>query len=208
MKLEDNIAKSIKDYPSLFKDSNWEKSRIKVLDHLFLTIGNGFEWTLDGYLAESVCKKKGRGFKKPEKYGKEKFSWRPDQSWFDSKIYGDVKWEKEIEALIKENPKFSGLLSIEERSDYIPTPYPVCEYSAIITAPENIKLDWLLGAIETAEWAKSFYDGPPQQVMKSNLIMTEKISELSVHKHVNKQLKIICKALTRLNLIKKTLYKI
>jgi hypothetical protein len=207
MKLEDAIAKSIYNYPSLFKDSNWEKSRIKVLDHLFLTIGNGYEW-YDGYLTERVGKKVGRGYKKPEKYGKQKFTQRPDEVFFTKPVYREASWSEEMKILIKDNPKFSGLLEMEERSDYIPTPYPVCEYSAIITAPDNIRSDWLAGAIETAEWAKSFHEGPPAQVMASKFIRTEGISGKAAKTHINRQLTTICKALSQLRLIEKKLKKI
>lgn len=34
---------SIKTYPGLYKDVDYEKSKMKVLDHVFFTIGNGLE---------------------------------------------------------------------------------------------------------------------------------------------------------------------
>lgn len=44
MKLDNYIAQSIRAYPDLYRDITYEKSRVKVLDHLFLVIGNGLVW--------------------------------------------------------------------------------------------------------------------------------------------------------------------
>lgn len=81
MKLHDHICKSICDWPTLYLLDNFESSKIRVLDHLFGTLGNGVEWAhtknpkQGGYMCEDRHRKvKGeyvRIFDKP--YGKEKF---------------------------------------------------------------------------------------------------------------------------------------
>ena len=197
MTLDDSVRKSIFEYPSLFKDMDYAKSRIKVLDHLFLVIGNGYEW-YDGYLAASVCKKKGRGFKKPENYGKEKFTKKLDEAYFKTTTYRMFDHHPEILKLIKENPTFGDLGKIEDRSLYLPTPYPVCEYSAIVTAPANIRPDWLAGAIETTEWALSFYTGPDELLRQLSYQKTMNYKPEVLTKLATKHTEILWKALNNL----------
>lgn len=48
--LEQNIINSIVRYPTLFRQNNWENSRLLVLHHMFMVGGNGLEWTKDGIL--------------------------------------------------------------------------------------------------------------------------------------------------------------
>jgi len=87
MLLEHQIDKSIYTYPSLYKAHDRRTSRLLVLDHLFNTIGNGYEWanTKDpakgGYLTEPNSRKLHgdwvRNYDLP--YGKEKFQPLPEQ---------------------------------------------------------------------------------------------------------------------------------
>jgi hypothetical protein len=43
MKIKDFISKSIQEYPLLYKDVNYEKSKLKVLNQLFFCV-----WQWDG----------------------------------------------------------------------------------------------------------------------------------------------------------------
>lgn len=43
MKIADYISKCIQLYPTLYKDIDYNKSKLKVLNHIFFTIGNGME---------------------------------------------------------------------------------------------------------------------------------------------------------------------
>ena len=43
MKIADYISKSIQEYPLMYKDVDYEKSKLKVLNHIFFTNGNGLE---------------------------------------------------------------------------------------------------------------------------------------------------------------------
>ena len=47
MELEKYIFTKILRWPKLYKFKTFEKSRLFVLDHIFLVIGNGMEWTKD-----------------------------------------------------------------------------------------------------------------------------------------------------------------
>ena len=62
MKLKDFVAKNIWEYPSLFKDVDYEKSEIKVLCQVFFTCGNGME------LAHTKDPKKGGYYVSPNNY--------------------------------------------------------------------------------------------------------------------------------------------
>jgi len=53
MKLEDHVRWAIYNYPTLFRDRDYTKSRLLVLNQLFLVIGNGYEWCPDGYLVDA-----------------------------------------------------------------------------------------------------------------------------------------------------------
>src|SRR6185503_18150433 len=44
MNMEDFVFSSIYNYPSLYYSSSFEESKIRVLDHVFLVIGNGIEF--------------------------------------------------------------------------------------------------------------------------------------------------------------------
>lgn len=94
MKLEDFVAKSIYEFPTLYKDVDYQKSRLKVLGHVFLTCGNGFDlaYTKDpskgGYYTYAKHRKRKleylRCYDAP--YGKDKFPALPDD-FFDVPIF-------------------------------------------------------------------------------------------------------------------------
>jgi len=95
MKVSDFISQSIQTYPSLYKDVDYERSKLKVLCHTFFTIGNGMEMaeTEDpkqgGYVVEPKHKKNEDGdwervLDKP--YGKERYKKLP-KDYFESVIF-------------------------------------------------------------------------------------------------------------------------
>ena len=95
MKVSDYISKSIQEYPSLYKDVDYEKSKLKVLCQAFFTIGNGLEFadtenTLEGgYVVDPKMKKDKRGEWiriKDKPYGTEKYKPLPE-GYFDSVVY-------------------------------------------------------------------------------------------------------------------------
>jgi len=80
MYLDEHVASSIKQFPSLYKCGNWELSRLHVLNQLFLAIGNGYEWAhtkntkKGGYLTEPTYYKWRGGWKRKYDlpYGRER----------------------------------------------------------------------------------------------------------------------------------------
>lgn len=94
MKLKDYIDTSILEYATLFRFKNYEDSRLRVLDHIFLCYGTALEWHTDGFLAYHSHKGKFQ-IRKPKKIPENFFS---DDLW---EI--DIKKEdlKEIKALLK-----------------------------------------------------------------------------------------------------------
>lgn len=212
MKLEDSIAKSIFKYPGLYKDANWEKSRRKVLSHLFLTAGNGLDWH-DGFLTSEFdydpdTDKLKRV--KLKKYGKEKFDWRPTQKWFDEPIYRDLFKDarqnkqliKVFKAAIKEHPKFEGINLLKEENRHTWKPYPLSEFSEF-DYPQNVRPDWLNGALEILTEALKFWN-EPTPVLERDSHIKEIIEAKMIGPHVitrvaNDQIKLIEKYLKKLH---------
>ena len=79
MKLEDYIKRSISEYPSLYAGVDYESSRLKVLEQIFLVNGNGIEWAntgnpkTGGYAVDpQYVRRKGEWHRLKDKpYGKE-----------------------------------------------------------------------------------------------------------------------------------------
>jgi hypothetical protein len=94
MKVKDYISKSIQEYPSLYKSSTYEDSKLLVMNHVFFTNGNGVEFAQTekpeegGYCVDPKHKKvKGEWERKIDKpYGKEKSKKIP-AGYFDDVIY-------------------------------------------------------------------------------------------------------------------------
>lgn len=85
MKIADYISKLIQEYPGLYKDVDYEKSKLKVLCDIFFTIGNGLK------MAEIDMHRNG-GYVVSPKYKKDK---KADE-WFrvKDKLYGVDKYKK------------------------------------------------------------------------------------------------------------------
>jgi len=110
MKIADYISKSIQEYPSLYKDVDYEKSKLKVLCQIFFTNGNGLEMAETdnpkegGYVVEPKHKK----YKKTDDwirikdkpYGKEKYKPIPD-GYFESITYYVYASEHPIETIYR-----------------------------------------------------------------------------------------------------------
>lgn len=96
MKIKDYISKSIQEYPSLYKDVDYEKSKLKVLNQIFFVIGNGLSMAHTdnpkegGYVVEPKHKKDketGEYIRRTDKpYGKEKFKAIP-KGYFENVVY-------------------------------------------------------------------------------------------------------------------------
>ncbi len=158
MKLQDHINQSIREYPSLFKAENMDKSSILVLNHLFLINGNGYEW-FDGYLAEHTQET-------PEPYGKIKskplldtfFEMTKDMYKYQritKSAFDLLDNDKEFNVVKRGNNYYSRYLCRPISCNY--TPYPLCEYAKLNNIPDDIRQDWLDGAKKIAKVTLAFF---------------------------------------------------
>jgi hypothetical protein len=146
MKLNTLICSAILNYPSLHKDENFHKSKLKVLDHLYFVIGNGFRWK-NGQLVELSF-----GTREPRII----VTHLPEEFFTDYKILR--KDRHGIPNYSIENGFLKETRWWEENSYYPVHFYPLCEnYSNVFLIPDNVKKDYMEGAIFVTAEAKKFY---------------------------------------------------
>jgi len=136
--LDQLIIDMILDYPILYKDINYERSRNKVLNQLFFVIGNGLEWR-NGVLVEIYDDNETPRLsdrKIPENY-------------FDIQIFSS-----EPVSLMGEN------IYLELCSKHDLDIYPICKYSKICNIPNDIQDDFREGALEAISVALDFFNTP------------------------------------------------
>ena len=165
MDVETTIKNSLLMHPTV------EHNRLSVLNHLFLVIGNGYEWK-KGELVE-VGKRKGNATieKAILKIVTSNLAKDNLRTWFDvGELLGNGHGENEDYAFdflserLTNDIKNSIILTfdIENRmKDMTPysdlkkfpfTFYPICEYSELCNLPKDIKPDWLAAAKEIYEF--------------------------------------------------------
>lgn len=202
MKISDYISKTIQEYPSLYKDENYEKSKLKVLDHIFFTIGNGVE------IAETINPEDGGYMTKPiydseyeripdKLYGSETYKPLPDD-YFETVIYSILASENPLE-ITKRTTNYGDkiyfrykkfkhkhqepILFIEENKDIL-EPYPICFGFSIVDKifSENIFIqdDWMKELIVLCERTLEYFNIKTQYI---NNIYYPKIS--SIEKDLN-----------------------
>ena len=148
--LEGHIRWAVWNYPALYRRESYEASRMGVLDHLFLVIGNGYEWDVRrGILVDGVTHKNmghdviPASFFKRQLYELLNVNWhewnktaRKPKFWYMTEHSGLV-----FEAT---SPKRAGqyadrfgidehhhAMSASARGDES-SPYPLCDYSALV----------------------------------------------------------------------------
>lgn len=91
MYLKDLVLHNIGEYPNLFKDKDYQASKLKVYNHLFLVRGNGYKWAVSkngqkGYLTQPKFNKiRGEYIKKADlPYGKHKFKIPSEEELFNN----------------------------------------------------------------------------------------------------------------------------
>ena len=165
MKLKDSIINSIRNYPLLYKAENYKKSEIAVLNHLFLVIGNGYEW-FDGYLKDDIEKDLlyGKKTSKPLKKGffktREYHYRRIRKSMYEFSIKNKKSLLQDnyidFEYVKKGNYYYSR--SGKDIVGYTFSPYPICEYSGFLSMPDDVRPDWLKGAIKIVKLTLNYYN--------------------------------------------------
>lgn len=134
MKLSNQVAQSIRAYPILYRDVTYEKSRLKVLNHLFLAVGNGFGW-VKGELVE---------FRPEPKTKKVSVRRTFPPTYFTDSLMVDFRDLGERDTFSREAWH----------------PYDLCEYSRLFTIPDDVQDDWLSGALEAHGATEEFYSRP------------------------------------------------
>lgn len=149
MQLDETILISVQFYPGI------SPTRENVLNHLFFTIGNGYEW-VDG---ELICDEdRFVGVDPIEHQAEWASNFCGQQGWGEDdfrRMMGEalpIIETAEERASTKWYPHEFDLLGLGDvdepvsyNSSFI---YPICRYSRIHSIPDDVKDDWLLGAVE------------------------------------------------------------
>lgn len=192
MKIADYISKSIQEYPSLYKDIDYEKSKLHVLDHIFFTVGNGLDMAetendLDGgYIVDPIFEKNRNDDwirVKDKPYGEETYKKIPDD-YFDSIIYYVNSTEKPIDInvikkpfskddiLIRYNKKVDSFFSepklfkAENKNPF--SPYPISKNCSIACEiyDKNLFLqkDWIDELVFLCEKTLEYFNDESQYI--------------------------------------------
>lgn len=158
-------------YPSLFVDE------ADVLDHLFFTIGNGYEW-VEGQLVD-VCEERDDQYvERTQKKRIERAHKRLADALND---HGEdcslVPYYREELALAKKSPAAQRTAERRQRLQRAKNPignkrtqvyildkdgklkryvYPICEYAYIVSIPDDVQPDWF----KAAQTALKLIGGP------------------------------------------------
>ena len=191
MKVNDYISKHIQEYPSLYKDVDYEKSKLKVLNQVFFVIGNGIEFAdtevpeQGGYAIEPKYKRDKKSDEwiriKDKPYGKEKC--KPlTQEYFDDIIYSITSLEKPKEIKITKTPYDTYVryrfkksdsdirkpILVEQNSTYDFRPYPFSKnYSLACNVYYNnlfLQDDWMIELIGLCKRALQFYTNETEYI--------------------------------------------
>lgn len=147
--VERAIFRAYAEYPTLYGRSPW--SRWHILEHLFVTNGNGFEWE-KGMLVE-VCR---RGRPTPLKDVRfrtgqdevERWAQR-DQEQDGSMLASIERWRKLGEQSPYEELFDPAHHEAEWATKGPPTQmYPLCEYAELLNVPDDVHADWLAAAFD------------------------------------------------------------
>lgn len=191
MKVADFISKSIQEYPSLYKDVNYEKSKMKVLDHVFFTIGNGMKIAepADGEAGGYVVSPKYKRDRitdewvrrKDKPYGKEKYKKLPSD-YFDSVVYYVYGSDRPLDTIVRKDDSYSDSVYLRfpkrsEEKNREPrlykaesigpfSPYPFSKgYSIACAVFYNdlfLQEDWMYELISLCERTLIYFNNPEE----------------------------------------------
>lgn len=208
MKLQYEIANSIWRYPHLYFHLDPRIARLRVLNSIFLVIGNGYEWVKDITNADYLVYDRIIRKRLPRDFFNKKLKaiyFEPSNKQKVEKIvkgyfhyfrrFSD-RYELIIECSKEEattfcgefgTPPFRGMQMTAHYTDLVYPPeglrytviyYPICKYSALSEIYEgvttegvplnNIREDWMAGAIEIATEAHNFYSGKEGAIGESS----------------------------------------
>lgn len=109
-KIKKCISNAILQYPTLYLKDTYELSELFVLDQLYLTIGNGYEWNAEGYL--NSCEDDNQFSEIPDVFFKHKMYYinMDDDLYHDDEhitLYKVLKDKREFKDLLKKHFVFS-----------------------------------------------------------------------------------------------------
>jgi hypothetical protein len=145
LRLQKTIERSMSRYPSLYA------SRTGVLDHMYCVIGGGHEW-IDGEIRYDRERRRRKGDPReafrPFRDVKAELAWKKlvgerVSSWDLEWTRESVKHHNEQAKLILDNIKVLSRTH-DPRTHY----YPLSQYSHIMNVPDNVRTDYLKGALE------------------------------------------------------------
>lgn len=135
------IVDSILDYPTLFKTTNYETAKMLVIDHIFFTIGCGYEWSKNGTVSDCIDKEQSNR-KIPDNYFKTTIIRKRDLSSIPESIRHLI-------------PEYTIVLA-ERKPDFDETG----EYSLVGNFPHNIEENHAVVMIEGINAAWDYWTTP------------------------------------------------
>lgn len=132
MRIVDYISKTIQEFPVLYKDLNYEKSKIKVLDSIFFSGNSGLEIAKTknpkdgGYMVIPKYKKDKKTDEwiriKDNPYGKEKYKPIPKE-YFKTVVWYIIPNKNHLETIYRKKKIYDDILYLRYNKEYIPELY-------------------------------------------------------------------------------------
>lgn len=190
MNVKQTIINMILQYPLLYKDTTFEHSRDKVLDHLFFTNGNGFDW-VNG---ELICN------------GLKTDTLEIPDGYFSTPLLSTEADESDMAKRFRKefNKPF---VPREICSKEAMSIYPICQYAAIANLPADIKPDWFDAAYEACYMAMDYFTDPYKHcrdVYIREWVVSRDYDKIK--EHLEKQIHFISVAIMELSKIKNGWY--
>jgi hypothetical protein len=188
MKIKDFISKSIQEYPLLYKDVDYEKSKLKVLDQLFFVSGNGMEWAdtknpnEGGYLCKpkfKFDKKSNTWVKLKDKpYGKERYKKIPNDYFQHCVFYASghpfVTMRTDNKNVVLRykscdtEPLPPRLILAESKHPFNPYPFDERKLAWALEKSQFIQPDWLQEFIYLCNFTLKYFNDESQYVNHSH----------------------------------------
>ena len=150
MKIKDYIRQKILDYPGIYRYSTYEESRLRVLDHIFFSPGNGLGFTKDGYITsreKTIAGRNGKLISIAKPYGEETVRPFPE-GYFNMDMYklGEIIGCHETKngtVVYCQKDIKPYLLKYENTTPF--SPYSITRYSMISKWAEGqfLQNDWI-----------------------------------------------------------------
>ena len=149
MKVNDAVARSIVQYPLLFKSATYFLSRMKALDNMF----QSHDWAPDGYLWEH------ENYVKPKPYGAETFEREFDHAYFQQIEFDNGKFADSDE-MIEEGDSYWVMKTSPVNRNEFDTVQLLSKGAGLLHLPDSIQPDWVDAAEELVNYMWGYYEDP------------------------------------------------